>query len=522
MKTNRKTHQCRALSDRWLSAMLAMLLALSFPASVAFDGNSAVAQSKRPPTRNSGPQVRRSPSKPQLRGYEFDTVTVNSKGAITNRRKGHARYFVENINGAGLEMVEIPGGAFTMGSSRHEESPAHKVNAPSFYMGKYEVTQAQWRAVAKLPKVNRDLNPDPSNFKGDNLPVEQVKWIDAMEFCARLHRATGRTYRLPSEAEWEYACRAGTTTEFAFGETITPDLVNYDGNSPYGSAPKGMLRKRTTPVGSLGVANGFGLYDMLGNVEEWCMDIYHDSYDGAPADGSARDDPTTTFVGYRTDRMARGGYWYSGAELCRSAYRNHHLFMYHSGAHLGFRVVADAQTGVVGSQEERIKSPTPGAPEDDDRLQHDWQIEEGQSGVSYTSNHPAPPPFSYSGEPEATLAIESVKISGKPPSLSEVVKSEIQKIRKELQISKYLENDGHKPQANIASWVEVIDGQQVAFIKYRTAGVKGEPRAMPRNIRHAILIRNHKLYFVHLTVLFAKHQEEVRADQIRLVKGGMK
>lgn len=104
-----------------------------------------------------------------------------------------------------------------------------------FYIGKFEVTQAQWRAMASLSKVSRDLDPDPSTFKGDDLPVEQVSWEDAMELCARLSQATGRTYRLPSEGEWEYACRAGTTTAFAFGETVTPELVNYNGY-PYGSA----------------------------------------------------------------------------------------------------------------------------------------------------------------------------------------------------------------------------------------------------------------------------------------------
>lgn len=518
MKTNRKTHQYWAPSDSGLSVVTAMLLALSFTVSVAFNFDNVLAQSKRRPTRRPDVQVKRPQSELQLRTYEFDTVTLNSKGAITNRRKGHARYYIEGIGGVGLDIVAIPGGVFTMGSSRHEEDPPHKVNLPSFYMGKYEVTQAQWRAVSKLSKVNRDLNPDPSSFKGDNLPVEQVTWEAAMEFCARLQRSTGRTYRLPSEAEWEYACRAGTTSEFTFGETITPDRVNYDGNQPYGSAPKGMIRKGTTPVGSLGVANGFGLYDMAGNVAEWCLDIYHDSYENAPTNGSSWDDPSTTFIGYQTDRVARGGYWYGGAEQCRSARRSHHLFMSHYGSHLGFRVVADAKNDTVGSQE-IVTPPAPGAPQDDDRLQHDWHIEEGTNGgVNYISKQPAPPPFSYNGEPEATLAIESVNISGRPRSLSQVASTEIREIRKELQIGDYQENDGHKPQAGIASWVEEIDGQQVAFIKYRFVGAIGEPRVTARTARHAILIRNGKLYFVHLTVLFAKHQEEVRSDQIRLIK----
>mgnify|MGYP005839573929 CR=1 FL=1 len=144
--------------------------------------------------------------------------------------------------------------------------------------------------MAGLPKVKTDLDPDPAKFKGDNRPVEQISWHDATEFCARLTKHTGRTYRLPSEAEWEYACRAGTTTPFYFGETITPDLVNYDGNYSYGAAPQGQYREATTDVGSF-PPNGFGLYDTHGNVWEWCLDHWHDSYGGlfrqAPTDGSA-------------------------------------------------------------------------------------------------------------------------------------------------------------------------------------------------------------------------------------------
>jgi hypothetical protein len=152
-------------------------------------------------------------------------------------------------------------------------------------------------------------------------------------------------------------------------------------------------------------------------------------------------------------------------------------------------------------------------------LQHDWSMQQGPDGIFFASNHPAPPPFSTTGEPEATLAVESVKISGKPPSLTDVVNAEIKSIKSELQIAEYLEQDGRKPQNDVASWVEEIDGQQVAFIKYRAAGVKGGPRVLPRTTRHAILIKDGTLYFAHLTVIFARHQEEVRADQIRLIKG---
>ena len=166
-----------------------------------------------------------------------------------------------------------------------------------FCLGKYAVTQAQWRAIAALPQINRELNPDPSGFKGDNRPVEWVSWLEAVECCDRLSRQTGRSYRLPSEAEWEYACRAGTTTPFHFGETMTTELANYCGEDrdiggrlykgAYGVGPQGAYRQETTAVGSFAVANAFGLFDMHGNVWEWCLDHWHENYQGAPTDGSA-------------------------------------------------------------------------------------------------------------------------------------------------------------------------------------------------------------------------------------------
>ncbi|MFM6344859.1 MAG: formylglycine-generating enzyme family protein, partial [Dolichospermum sp.] len=152
-------------------------------------------------------------------------------------QKKQARQFIENLSdGIQLEMVAIPGGTFMMGSPENEEGstdderPQHQVTIKPFCFGKYPITQAQWQAVAKLPQVNKELKPDPSRFKGANRPVEKVSWHDAVEFCARLSNYTKRPYRLPSEAEWEYACRAGTTTPFHFGDTITTELANYDGN----------------------------------------------------------------------------------------------------------------------------------------------------------------------------------------------------------------------------------------------------------------------------------------------------
>ncbi|UKO96611.1 bifunctional serine/threonine-protein kinase/formylglycine-generating enzyme family protein [Nostoc sp. UHCC 0870] len=241
--------------------------------------------------------------------------------------------FVEDLgNGVSLEMVQIPGGTFTMGSPAGEaerssdESPQHEVTVPGFFMGKYEITQEQYQAI---------MGTNPANFKGEKRPVEGVSWDDAVEFCEKLSQKTGKPYRLPSEAEWEYACRAGTTTPFYFGETITTDLVNYNGNFPYGAAPKGEYREQTTNVGIF-PPNSFGLYDMCGNIWEWCEDVYNDSYRGAPTDGSAW---LTSSDNNR--KLMSGGSWGDGAGYCRSAIR---LGRWRANRYnaVGFRVVAVA------------------------------------------------------------------------------------------------------------------------------------------------------------------------------------
>lgn len=172
--------------------------------------------------------------------FEFDVITVDAEGKENSRRKSFAHYFPEDLgNGVVLDMVYIPGGTFMMGSPKTErdrfknESPQHQVTVPAFYAGKYPITQAQYQAV---------MGNNPSAFEGEKLPVEYVSWDSAVEFCQKLFEKTGKIYRLLSEAEWEYACRAGTTTPFYFGETITIDLVNYNGYEPYGAAPQGILR----------------------------------------------------------------------------------------------------------------------------------------------------------------------------------------------------------------------------------------------------------------------------------------
>jgi formylglycine-generating enzyme required for sulfatase activity len=274
---------------------------------------------------------------------------------FTQQKQSHTVYtFNEDLgNGINLEMVLIPGGQFHMGApeteleSRDDERPQHPVTVPTFFMGSTPVTQAQWRKVARSPQVKYKLNPDPSAFKGDNLPVERVSWEDTTEFCDRLSRLTARQYRLPSEAEWEYACRAGTQTPFHFGETIGTDLANYQGTDDesvgwlgsYGRGEKGFYRKEITPVKTF-ASNAFGLYDMHGNVWEWCQDDYHSNYHNAPSDGTAWISKNVQ------SKVLRGGSWVCRPRICRSAYRYR---TYHSFGNniTGFRVACVAPSGLL-------------------------------------------------------------------------------------------------------------------------------------------------------------------------------
>jgi formylglycine-generating enzyme required for sulfatase activity len=243
-----------------------------------------------------------------LERFEFDVIRVDKKGEENSRTRKSALFFIEDLgNGIGLEMVYIPAGTYLMGSPEGKgydrEHPQHSVSVPPYLMGKYQITQAQWRIVAAYPPEARELNPNPANFPGDNRPVEQVSWEDAKEFCSRLSRKTGREYRLPSEAEWEYACRGGTTTEFYFGDTITPNLARFNATE-------------TAPVGSY-PPNAFGLYDMHGNIWEWCEDEWHSSYEGnPPVDGSAWKSTEGNNA-----KVLRGGSWLSNSDRCRSADR---------------------------------------------------------------------------------------------------------------------------------------------------------------------------------------------------------
>jgi formylglycine-generating enzyme required for sulfatase activity len=297
------------------------------------------------------PSVRRLLSKPSLRTISFDVVTVDEKGVLTAPERYTAASFTESLGSSGgmMKMVSVPGGSFTMGSPvdeperRSTEGPQHHVAIAAFFIGAGPVTQAQWSAVvlAHPDPIGRNLDPNPSFFKGIDLPVESITWNQAEEFCLRLSEITGRFYRLPSEAEWEYACRGETAGPFHFGPTITPELANYcgtggavcgesDGKSiasdlydnvkydvgSYGKGPAGICRQTTTRAGTF-PPNRFGLYDVHGNVWEYCMDVSSGSYADTPVDGSAN------LAGSPDSyRVLRGGSWSHNPAICRSAYRD--------------------------------------------------------------------------------------------------------------------------------------------------------------------------------------------------------
>ena len=270
--------------------------------------------------------------------FTFEVVKVNDVGEIVNRRQESARQKVEDLgNGIKLEMVYIPGGTFLMGSPDTEakryddEGPQHKVTLKSFYMSKYSITQEQYQVI---------MDGNPSSFKGKNRPVENVSWYDATNFCQKLSKKIGGKYSLPSESQWEYACRAGTSTPFYFGDTITTDLANYRGtdykksSGCYGKGPKGKFREETTPVGEF-PPNAFGLYDMHGNVFEWCADDFHENYNGAPTDGSV------WLNGDKDKVRLRGGSWADNPTYCRSAFRGNCDRRDDRSINIGFRLVCD-------------------------------------------------------------------------------------------------------------------------------------------------------------------------------------
>lgn len=289
-----------------------------------------------------------------LKKVEIQTIKItgikNAK-AITQSQTKQIELFTEDLgNNILLEMIKIPAGKFWMGQTESEkqelirqvgkenyqkycarELPRHQVNLQSFFLGKYPVTQAQYQQI---------MRDNPSKFKdfedSFNHPVENVTWEMAKEFCQKLSEKTGKNYGLPSEAQWEYACRAGTETPFSLGQIITTDYVNYNGNYAYGYAPKGEYRLQTTPVNKF-FPNAFGLYDMSGNVWEWCEDGWHENYENAPTDGSSWNDNHSQ----NRYRILRGGSWNSYPSSGRSAYRYYHV---DRNDFNGFRVVSPQES----------------------------------------------------------------------------------------------------------------------------------------------------------------------------------
>lgn len=263
--------------------------------------------------------------------------SLKSKEKVNNYKK----LIIELGDRLFLEMMAIPPGTFLMGSpltdsdSSSDERPQHLVKVPQFYLSTYPVTQKQWQIVATFPRINIPLNSKPAYFPGDNLPVEQVSWYEVMEFCDRLSQQTGRIYRLPSEAEWEYACRGRTLTKFWFGNYLSSNIANYDARGGNAIAENKVFLGKTTCVGYFSRKNPFGLGDLHGLVWEWCGDHWHNNYDEAPNDGSA------WLSNYSEQyRVIRGGSWYDLPRFCRAACRSY-LRPHRRLNRVGFRLAAN-------------------------------------------------------------------------------------------------------------------------------------------------------------------------------------
>ncbi len=291
-----------------------------------------------------------------LQEFEFETVKVNYQGEITHKHRKHAKYFTQDLgNNVNLDLIYIPNGTFSIGTENEEieklcrqfnseefrrESPCHEVKISSFFMSKYPITQLQWKTIALKDdlKVKIDLNSTPSHFKNnDNLPVENIKWYEAQEFCDRLSKLNSHKYRLPYEAEWEYVCRGSDNQQlnnnerskppFSFGETISTDLVNYQGITVYKDEKQGHFRNKTIPVNTF-KPNDFGLYDLHGNVWEWCQDNWQNDY------ASINDQN----IGNANLSPLRGGSYSSEAIYCRCSFRDM-LKKDSRKKNVGFRVV---------------------------------------------------------------------------------------------------------------------------------------------------------------------------------------
>ncbi|MEM6256356.1 MAG: formylglycine-generating enzyme family protein [Cyanobacteria bacterium P01_D01_bin.156] len=292
-------------------------------------------------------------STPSQRGLDqllkisrFKTIQLGSQGEVLAKKSMQVSYFDEPALRSQLRrvlplrMVQIPAGKFLMGSPATElnhtdqEGPQQTIQVPTFYMGAFAVTQRQYEAV---------MDNNPAYFVDDqvenaaNLPVEQVSWQDAELFCKQLSELTGRIYRLPSEAEWEYACRAGTTTPFCYGESITTEIVNFFADFTVIDTENYEENYRNIPVAADSFwPNAFGLYNMHGNVLEWCADDYHETYQDRPSDAK----PWLSGDS-QASKVMRGGSWFNDTPFCRSASRDKNTRTGLSNS-FGFRVVCEA------------------------------------------------------------------------------------------------------------------------------------------------------------------------------------
>ncbi|WP_215607184.1 formylglycine-generating enzyme family protein [Leptothoe spongobia] len=283
------------------------------------------------------------PTGEPLKNRTLKTVQVDTEGQILAEPSVKIAYFDEPLlrsqlrKALPLRMVKIPAGEFLMGSPSTEpqreakEGPQRTIQVPSFYMGAFVITQQQYEVVTGN---NPSYFTDDEGQDGADLPVEQISWQEADAFCQQLSESTSRTYRLPSEAEWEYACRAGTTTSFCFGETLTTEIANFFADFSF--TENFEENYRNTPVAADSFwPNAFGLYNMHGNVYEWCSDDYHDSYKGAPTDANR-----WTSGNSQSSKVMRGGSWFNDIPYCRSAARDKNSQTGRSNS-FGFRVVCE-------------------------------------------------------------------------------------------------------------------------------------------------------------------------------------
>ena len=247
-----------------------------------------------------------------MEAFTFESVRLDRTGSVIENISGSAQVFHETIApGLVLTFVALPGGTFSMGSIKgqgfEEETPRHLVSLQPFFIGQFPVTQEQWKAVMGKAAQGR--------FSGSRLPVDRISWEDANAFCRKLAKLTGRAYCLPSEAQWEFAARAGSQTPFSTGESITTDYANFCGPHRYREEPPGLYRHQTTLVDAF-LPNAYGIYDMQGNLWEWCADRWHADYTAAPFNGEPWEHGGEP--GYR---VLRGGSWHEPPANCRPAVR---------------------------------------------------------------------------------------------------------------------------------------------------------------------------------------------------------